>query len=52
MHGKYGQTLAKMASNVKLYSLDETSMIGFRRAFLQGINSAGCDDMRSCTHCY
>src|SRR5689334_5976716 len=33
LHGKYGQTLGKMASSVKVYDLDERSMIGYTRAF-------------------
>jgi uncharacterized RDD family membrane protein YckC len=41
MHGRYGQTLGKMASNVKLYSLDEISVIGYKRAFLREIIWAG-----------
>jgi uncharacterized RDD family membrane protein YckC len=35
MHGKYGQTLGKMASTVKVFSLDEVNVIGYRRAFLR-----------------
>jgi uncharacterized RDD family membrane protein YckC len=33
MHGRYGQTLGKMASNVKVFSLDEKHLIGYKRAF-------------------
>jgi uncharacterized RDD family membrane protein YckC len=33
MHGKYGQTLGKMASKVKVFSKDELNVIGYRRAF-------------------
>jgi uncharacterized RDD family membrane protein YckC len=33
MHGKYGQTLGKMASTVKVFWLDEVNVIGYRRAF-------------------
>lgn len=33
MHGKYGQTLGKMASTVKVFSLDEFNVIGYERAF-------------------
>ena len=35
MHGKYGQTLGKMASNIKVYSLDEKSLIGYDKALLR-----------------
>jgi uncharacterized RDD family membrane protein YckC len=37
MHGKYGQTFGKMASAVKVYSLDEKSIIGYRKAFMRDI---------------
>lgn len=37
MHGKYGQTFGKMASAVKVYSTDEKSTIGYRKAFLREI---------------
>lgn len=35
LHGKYGQTLGKMASTIKVYALDERSMIGYTNAFLR-----------------
>lgn len=37
MHGKYGQTLGKMASTIKVFSVDEKTVIGYRRAFLREI---------------
>lgn len=35
LHGRYGQTLGKMASKVKVYALDEKSHIGYQRAFMR-----------------
>jgi uncharacterized RDD family membrane protein YckC len=33
LHGKYGQTIGKKVLNIKVYSLDEESLIGLKRAF-------------------
>ena len=35
--GKYGQTIGKFAAGVKVYQLDEQSVIGYKRAFLREI---------------
>lgn len=34
-HGKYGQTLGKKAMGLKVYALDESSLIGYKGAFLR-----------------
>lgn len=33
LHGKYGQTIGKKVLKIKVYSLDEQSIIGLKRAF-------------------
>lgn len=33
LHGKYGQTLGKMAVKVKVYDIEENEAIGYKRAF-------------------
>jgi uncharacterized RDD family membrane protein YckC len=37
MHAKYGQTLGKMASNVKVYSLDEKTLLRYDKALMREI---------------
>ena len=34
-HGKYGQTLGKKITNIKVLSIDEQKTIGYKRAFLR-----------------
>lgn len=37
MHGRYGQTLGKMASHVKVFSEDEKEIVSYKNAFLREI---------------
>ena len=34
-HGKYGQTLGKRILGIKVFDIDESSLIGYKRAFLR-----------------